>query len=95
MFWKQVIDNRGRNASSMVLSDLRDLASRSAQNESDRRSTEKADGVVRSYGQKTCQQPPQMSEDWRATAIMNSAEIAEGKAFKSKNHAGGMIERRL
>jgi hypothetical protein len=36
-----------------------------------------------------------MSEEWRATAIMNSAEIAEGKEFKSKDHAGAMIERHL
>ena len=38
---------------------------------------------------------PQISKEWRATAVMKSAEIAEVKEFKSKDHAGGMFKLRL
>ena len=38
---------------------------------------------------------PKMSKEWRATTVMKSAEIAEVKEFKSKDHAGGMFKLRL
>ena len=38
---------------------------------------------------------PQISKEWRATAVTKSAEIAEVKEFKSKDHAGGMFKLRL